>query len=60
MKTPTTKASMNASISKNSGSKKALLSIPNTILGKSTGKLIDDAIGKRAVGSKLTTLIGKK
>jgi len=56
----TNKAQMDATIKKNSGSAKALLSIPNVILGKSTGKLIDDAIGKRSTGSKLTLLIGKK
>ena len=56
----TNKAAINSAISKNSGTKKALLSIPNVVLGKSTGKLIDDAIGKRATGSKITTLIGKK
>ena len=54
------KSQMDSSISKNSGSKKALLSIPGTVLGKSMGKLNDPAIGKRATGSKLTTLIGKK
>jgi hypothetical protein len=54
------KSQMDASIKKNSGSKMALLSIPNTILGKSMGKLCDDAIGKRATGSKLSSLMGKR
>ena len=56
----TNKAAMNSAISKNSGSKQSLLSIPNVVLGKSTAKLNDPAIGKRATGSKITTLIGKK
>jgi hypothetical protein len=56
----TNKAQMDSSIRKNSGTSKALLSIPGVVLGKSTGKLIDDAIGKRSTGSKLTLLIGKK
>lgn len=60
MKAAMTKASMDASINKNSGTKRALLSIPNVVLGKSTGKLIEDCIGKRTTGSKLTSLIGKK
>lgn len=60
MKAAINKAGMNSAISKNSGTKKALLSIPNVVLGKSTGKLIEDCIGKRTTGSKLTTLIGKK
>ncbi len=53
------KSQMDASIKKNSGSKAALLSIPNK-LGKSMGKLCEDAIGKRATGSKLSSLMGKK
>lgn len=60
MKASITKAGMNSAISKNSGTKRALLSIPGTVLGKSTGKLCDPAIGKRATGSKLTTLMKKK
>lgn len=60
MKAAISKAEMNSAISKNSGTKTALLSIPNVVLGKSTGKLIEDCIGKRTTGSKLTTLIGKK
>jgi hypothetical protein len=56
----TSKSQMDASINKKSTTKKALLSIPGTVLGKSIGKLNDPAIGKRATGSKLTTLIGKK
>ena len=54
------KAQMDSSIRKNSGTSKALLSIPNVVLGKSTSKLIDDAIGKRSTGSKLTLLMKKK
>ena len=54
------KSQMDASIKKNSGSKKALLSIPNPVLGKSTNKLNDPAIGNRSTGSKLKTLMGKK
>ena len=60
MKSEMTKQMMDASISKNSGTSQALLSIPGTVLGKSTGKLCDPAIGKRATGSKLSTLMGKK
>jgi len=60
MKAAMTKASMDASIKKNSKTSRALLSIPGTVLGKSIGKLNDPAIGKRATGSKLTSLIGKK
>jgi len=60
MKASVTKAGMDSSIKKNSGTKKALLSIPGTVLGKSTGKLCDDAIGNRATGSKLSSLMGKK
>lgn len=60
MKAAISKAGMNSAISKNSGTKKDLLNIPNVVLGKSTGKLIEDCIGKRTTGSKLTTLIGKK
>ena len=60
MKAAITKAEMDSSIKKNSGTKRALLSIPGVVLGQSTGKLNDPAIGKRTTGSKLTTLIGKK
>lgn len=60
MKTAINKSKMDSSIKKNSGSKRALLSIPNPILGKSTSKLNDPAIGNRATGSKLSSLMGKK
>jgi hypothetical protein len=56
----TNKSQMDASINKKSTTKKASSSVPNPILGKSTGKLNDPAIGNRSTGSKLTTLIGKK
>jgi hypothetical protein len=60
MKASITKAEMDSSIKKNSGTKIALLSIPGTVLGKSIGKLNDPAIGKRTTGSKLSSLMGKK
>jgi hypothetical protein len=60
MKASMTKAQMDSSIKKNSGTKRALLSIPGVVLGKSTGKLIEDCIGKRTVGKKLTSFIKKK
>lgn len=60
MKAAITKAEMDSSIKKNSGTKRALLSIPGTILGKSIGKLNDPAIGNRTTGSKLSSLMGKK
>jgi hypothetical protein len=60
MKASMTKAQMDSSIKKNSGTKRALLSIPGTILGQSKGKLNDDCIGKRTVGKKLTSHISKK
>lgn len=54
------KSQMDSSIRKNSGTKKALLSIPNPVLSKSTSKLCDDAIGNRSTGSKLSSLMGKR
>jgi hypothetical protein len=60
MKASMTKAQMDSSIKKNSGTKRALLSIPGVVLGKSTGKLIEDCIGKRSVGKKLSSHISKK
>jgi hypothetical protein len=54
------KSQMDASINKKSTTKKASSSIPNPILGKSTGKLCDDSIGKRSTGSKLSSLMGKR
>jgi hypothetical protein len=60
MKAAITKAEMDSAIKKNSGTKRALLSIPGVVLGKSIGKLNDPAIGKRATGKKLTSFIKKK
>ncbi len=54
------KSQMDSSIKKNAGTKSALLSIPGAVLGKSMGKLCDDAIGKRTIGSKLSSLMGKR
>jgi hypothetical protein len=60
MKASMTKASMDASINKNSKTSRALLSIPGTVLGQSKGKLNDGVIGKRTTGKKLTSQISKK
>ena len=54
------KSQMDSSIRKNSGTSQALLSIPGVVLGKSTGKLVEDCIGKRTTGKKLTSQIAKK
>jgi hypothetical protein len=56
----TNKTAMDSAIKKNSKTSKALLNIPGTVLGKSTSKLNDPAIGNRSTGSKLSTLMGKK
>lgn len=60
MKAAITKAQMDSSIKKNSGTKRALLSIPGTILSQSKGKLNDGVIGKRTTVKKLTSHISKK
>ena len=60
MKAAINKAQMDASIRKNSGSKRAMHSVAGPILGQPQNKMLDSCIGNRTTGSKLTTLIGKK
>jgi hypothetical protein len=61
MKASMTKASMNASINKNSKTSRALLSIPGAILSPNAGgKCYDDVIAKGSVKSKLSGIISKK
>lgn len=61
MKASMTKASMNASINKNSKTTRALLSIPGVVLGKSMGAgCYDETVAKGSVKSKLSGIISKK
>jgi hypothetical protein len=61
MKASMTKASMDASIRKNSGTKRALLSIPGAILTPNTGAgCYDEAIANRTIKTKLSGIISKK
>jgi len=61
MKASMTKASMDSSIKRNSGTAKSLLSIPGAILSAGmAGKCYDEAIANRTVGKKLSGIISKK
>jgi hypothetical protein len=61
MKASMTKANMDSSIKRNSGTAKALLSIPGTILSPSMGHgCHDEAIANRTIGKKLSSIISKK
>lgn len=61
MKAAITKAKMDSSIRKNSGTKKALLSIPGTVLGESMGAgCYDETIAKGSVKAKLSGIISRK
>lgn len=61
MKAAITKAKMDSSIRKNSGTKRALLSIPGTVLGQSMGAgCYDETVAKGSVKTKLSGIISKK
>lgn len=61
MKASITKAEMDSAIRKNSGTKRALLSIPGTVLGESAGEgCYDEAIANRTIKTKLSGIISKK
>lgn len=61
MKASITKAEMDSAIRKNSGTKRALLSIPGTVLGESAGEgCYDETIVNRTIKTKLSGIISKK
>jgi hypothetical protein len=61
MKASMTKANMDSSIKRNSGTAKALLSIPGAILSPNAGHgCYDEAIANRTIGQKLTSIMSKK
>ena len=61
MKASMTKASMGASIRKNSGTTKVLMSIPGAILTPNAGQgCYDEAIANRTIKTKLSGIISKK
>jgi hypothetical protein len=61
MKASITKAEMDSAIRRNSGTKRALLSIPGTVLGESAGEgCYDKAIVNRTIKTKLSGIISKK
>lgn len=61
MKASITKAEMDSAIRKNSGTKRALLSIPGVVLTSNAGsKTYDETIVNRTIKTKLSSIISKK
>ena len=61
MKAAMTKQMMDSSIKRNSGTKRALLSIPGAILTPNAGgTCYDEAIVNRTIKTKLSGIISKK
>lgn len=61
MKAAISKAAMDSAIRKNSGTKRALLSIPGAILTPNAGgTCYDEAIVNRTIKTKLSGIISKK
>jgi hypothetical protein len=61
MKAAITKAKMDSSIRKNSGTTRALTSIPGAILTPNAGQgCYDEAIANRKIKAKLSGIISKK